>query len=177
MWVDEYDRHVSSPPLDFDVGSVSLPAGAASLESTSGSRALYISAETDMPDACWAWITYLGAQPKAVQWLPVRRDIVAGDAWRAQAGEEMAAAWASILGRSDLQPPSWGYSMASTYALYWLDEALADVLEGARPVDALTEAQTKASVFVSCMTDSGDPRGAWPACARKADPDIVLPSD
>jgi multiple sugar transport system substrate-binding protein len=172
MWIDEYHRHLGSPPLDFDVGLVSLPVGAASLAGVSSSRALYISAQTDVPDACWAWMTFLSAQPEAVQWLPVRRG-----AWRAGVGEELAAAWSSILSQSDLQPPSGGYSMASTYALYWLDEALADVLAGTPPADALVEAQAKASVFVSCMNDSDDPRGAWPTCARQADPDVVLPSE
>ena len=63
------------------------------------------------------------------------------------------------------------------FALYWLDEALADALAGARPAAALAEAQVKAVAFADCLASGGATEEAMYTCARQADPDVVLPGE
>jgi hypothetical protein len=62
---------------------------------------------------------------------------------------------------------------AGSGALYWLDVALENVLAGALPLEALTEAQVKAAAFVDCIGE-GDYQETWRACAQQADPGVVL---
>jgi len=175
MWIDFSDNHRGAPPLDFEVGVAPLPIGASPL-TTFSTRALFISAQTPHPDACWDWISFLSAQPEAVSWLPVRRDIAASDAWREQAGVETANAWLTILDRGKTIQRSWALS-AANYALYWFDEAFADVLAGARPAAALPEAQVKAAAFADCIAVSEVTEEVYRTCARQVDPNVVLPGE
>jgi ABC-type glycerol-3-phosphate transport system substrate-binding protein len=175
MWIDFYDNHRGAPPLDFEVGVAPLPIGASPL-TTFSTRALFISAQTPHPDACWDWISFMSAQPEAVSWLPVRRDIAASDAWREQAGAETANAWLTILDRGKTIQRPWALSTAN-YALYWFDEAFADVLAGARPAAALAEAQAKAAAFADCMAVSEVTEEVRRTCARQVDPNFVLPGE
>jgi ABC-type glycerol-3-phosphate transport system substrate-binding protein len=173
MWIDDHEHHVAAGALDFAVGVAPLPVGAVSFNATL--RALYISANATHPDACWAWITFLSAQPQAVRMLPVRRDVAESDAWRERAGPEAAQAWSEILARPQALQPSWYTDPVADRALYWFDEALAQVLDGVPPVDALASAQSKASAFTACMQENVEDRQAWRACARQADPAVTLP--
>jgi maltose-binding protein MalE len=175
MWVDYYDNHRGAPALDFDVGVAPLPAGAAPLTAYSP-QALFISAQTPHPNACWDWIAFLSAQPEAVSRLPLRYDIAASDAWRDQVGAETADAWQAFLDRGESPQRPWT-QMPNYFALYWLDEALVDALAGARPAAALAEAQVKAAAFAGCMASGGATEEAMYTCARQADPDVVLPGE
>jgi len=175
MWSDFYDNHRGAPPLNFEVGVAPLPAGAVPL-TTLSPRALFISAQTPHPDACWDWISFLSAQPEAVSWLPVRRDIAASEAWREQAGAKTADAWLAILDRGKTNQRPWAVSMAY-HALYWFDEAFADVLAGARPAAALAQAQSKAAAFADCMAVGEVTEEVYRTCARQVDPNVVLPGE
>jgi ABC-type glycerol-3-phosphate transport system substrate-binding protein len=173
IWVDEYQHHGVARPLEFRFGVAPLPAGAVSFPATL--RALYISANAADPDACWQWIAFLSAQPQAVRLLPVRRDVAASDAWRERVGQETAEAWMQILARPQAPQPPWYTDPVADHALYWFDEALAQVFAGASPTDALADAQGKASAFTSCMEERAEDEQAWRTCARQADPAITLP--
>lgn len=175
MWIDYFGNHRGAPPLDFDVGVGPLPAGAVPLTAFSP-RALFISAQTPHPNACWEWISFLSAQPEAVSLLPLCHDVAASDAWRERAGVETADAWQALLDRGEKPQRSWVQTPA-TFALYWLDEALADVLAGARPDAALAEAQAQAATFADCIASSELTEGTVRACARQTDPDVVLPGE
>jgi ABC-type glycerol-3-phosphate transport system substrate-binding protein len=175
MWIDFYDNHRGAPPLDFEVGAAPLPAGAVPLAAFLP-QALFISAQTPHPDACWDWISFLSAQPEAVSWLPVRRDLAASEAWREQAGTEAAHAWLTILDRGKTNQRLWALSTAY-YALYWFDEAFADVLAGARPAAALAEAQGKAAAFADCMASSEATQEGYRACIHEFDLDFLLPDE
>lgn len=170
MWVDTVAAHRGAPELPFEVGIAPLPAGAAPLERPS-TRALFISAGTPYAEACWAWIAFLSGQPEAVQWLPVRRDVAESRAGWGDATGETVDAWQSVLGREEAAPPPSRYARA----LYWLDEALAQVLAGASPFEALAQAQGKASAFADCLAGSAEAPDAWRACAQQADPEVALP--
>jgi ABC-type glycerol-3-phosphate transport system substrate-binding protein len=175
MWIDLYSNHRGAPPLDFEVGVAPLPAGAVPLTAFAP-RALFVSAQTPHPDACWDWISFLSAQPEAVSWLPVRRDIAASDAWREQAGAETADVWLTILDRGKTNQRPWAVPTAY-HALYWFDEAFADVLAGARPAAALSEAQVKAAAFADCMAVGEATEDVRRTCARQVDPNFVLPGE
>jgi multiple sugar transport system substrate-binding protein len=173
MWVDDHEHHVTAGALGFPVGVAPLPVGAVPFNATL--RALYISANATHPDACWAWITFLSAQPQAVRLLPVRRDVAESDAWRERAGPEAAQAWSEILARPQAPQPSWYTDPVADRALYWFDEALAQVLDDVPPADALASAQSKASAFTACMQENAEDQQAWRTCARQADPTVTLP--
>jgi hypothetical protein len=172
MWVDRLAYHRGAPALDFGIGVAPLPAGAAPLEQPS-LRALFISAETADPEVCWAWMAFLSAQPEAVQWLPVRRDVVTSDAWWGDATIEVVDAWKSVLDRERMPSAPQRYARA----LYWFDQAVEDVLAGVSPANALAAAQTKAVAFADCLDGKEDTPDAWVVCAQQADPDLVLPED
>ena len=138
MWVDAYSNHLQAPPLGFDAGVALLPRGAQAVP-TPDVRFLRINANAQNIDAVWAWVKFLSAQPEANMLLPVRRDIAANAAWRA------------MLERPEPLSGRWDVSATSYAALYWLDEALAQVLAGASPVAALEQAQAKAGTFVQCV--------------------------
>jgi ABC-type glycerol-3-phosphate transport system substrate-binding protein len=175
MWTDLYGNHGGAPSLDFNVGVVPLPAGAVPLADLV-SRALFISAQTPHAAACWDWIAFLSTQPEVVSWLPVHRDVAASEAWRERAGAGTADAWLTILDRIETLQRPWATSMGY-YALYWFDEALADVLAGAWPSAALAEAQSKATAFTDCIVGSEYSQESIHACARQADPGVVLPGE
>ena len=175
MWVDLYSNHRHAPPLDFKVGVAPPPAGAVPLAAFSP-RALFISAQAPYPTACWTWIAFLSAQPEAVSLLPARRDIAASDGWRNQVGPDTAGVWQTILVRGQAIQRPWPSSMAY-YALYWFDEALADVLAGARPSAALAKAQVKAAAFAECIAGRPHSQEIFQTCARQIDPTTALPGD
>ncbi len=175
MWVHDHGHHVAARALDFPVGIARLPAGAVSFPATL--RVLYISTAATDPDACWEWITFLSAQPQATRLLPVRRDAVASDAWGERAGREVAETWSASLARPRAPQPAWYTDPVADRALYWFDEALAQVFDGASPADALVEAQGIAFAFVLCMQDDAEGEQVWRSCVRQADPGITLPDE
>jgi len=172
MWVDEVQHHSVARPIEFPFGVAPLPAGDVSFPTTL--RALYISANAADPNASWQWIAFLSAQPQAVRLLPVRRDVAASDTWRERAGQETAEAWTEILARPQAPQPRWSTDPVSYRALYWFDEALAQVFAGTSPADAFGDAQSKASAFAACMQAHAEDEQAWRTCARQADPDATL---
>ena len=172
MWVDEVQHYSVARPIEFPFGVAPLPAGDVSFPATL--RALYISVNAMDPDACWQWIAFLSAQPQAVRLLPVRRDIAASDTWRERVGQETAEAWTEILAHPQASQPSWSTDPVPYRALYWFDEALAQVLDGASPDNALADAQDKAAAFIACMQAHAEDEQAWRACARQADPDLAV---
>jgi ABC-type glycerol-3-phosphate transport system substrate-binding protein len=175
MWDDGYSNHQMDPALGFPVGVVPLPTGKASFAGVD--RALFISAGTAHPEACWTWIAYLSAQPEAIRYLPARRDVAASDVWVQGVDTEAVEAWRAVLARAQAPVPPWTDDAVRDRALYWFDEALDEVLAGRPAVEALGEAQTRASAFVDCVVGSDGGQDAWRACAREIDPDVVLPEE
>jgi ABC-type glycerol-3-phosphate transport system substrate-binding protein len=174
-WVDLRGNHLIAPPLDFSVGVAPLPGGDLSTD-VSALRALFISAQTPHPRACWAWIAFLSKEGQAVSLFPAHQDIAKSDAWCEQVGADTANAWLSLLGRGKAAQLPWIDDWNIRFSLYWFDEALAEVLDGAPPIASLAEAQTKASTFVNCVS-AGEDKASWQTCARQADPDVVLPEE
>ena len=154
------------------MGVAPLPAGARSLSDISP-LGLFISAQAPNPEACWAWIAFVSAQPEAMPLLPVRRDTIQDATWRKRAGEDVAEAWLTILERGET-PSSLALASATSRATYWLHGALADMLAGGSPTSALAEAQKKALAYANCVATRSqeDTEEALRACAREADPQV-----
>jgi multiple sugar transport system substrate-binding protein len=175
MWSDSFrNRRHHASPLNFEVGVVPLPVGTVPLNEFR-TQALFISAQTPHPDACWNWIAFLSAQSGAMSELPVRFDVVADDDWREQVGEATADAWLTVLNRLETVRFPWSDHPAAYSALFWLDQALVDVFAGARPADALRVAQAKAVDFADCLSGRESDQEAVTECVFLVDPEADWP--
>ncbi|MCC7355684.1 MAG: extracellular solute-binding protein [Anaerolineae bacterium] len=171
MWPQSYSDHRFLAPLAYEVGVAPLPAGARAL-SQIVPWALFISAQTEHRDACWAWLSFVSGEPEAVSLLPVRRDVAASEAWRKEVGAATAAAWHAILERGEV---SSGLSLGldAGRETYWLYQAVAEALAGEAPATALAQAQKKAMAYTTCLAGRGAAtEEAVRACARQADPGV-----
>ncbi|HNT78457.1 MAG TPA: extracellular solute-binding protein [Anaerolineae bacterium] len=176
MWTHSFYLHHTAPPTDFADGIAPfLPGGVLALDSTA--HALAISAQAQAPEAAWAWVSFLSAQPEAVTLLPLNRAIAASPAWEQRVGEDTATAWRQIL---EQDYALWRPEATTTVrylALHWFDQALAEVLGGAPAAQPLAQAQASAAVFVDCCAGQAETTSAWTACARQADPAIEIPEE
>lgn len=133
----------------------------------------YISAQTEHPQACWDWLTFLGEQVTAVAGAPVRRSLTDSADFRQHVGADVADAYLAALQASDPAlvlgaQPSW---MGS--ANRWFYEAYDAVLDGGDAEQALGEAQRKAKAFVTCVETRHNLEGRelTEACALQIDPE------
>jgi ABC-type glycerol-3-phosphate transport system substrate-binding protein len=178
MWVDYLQDYAVSPPLPFEAGIAPLPvtSGSAGIQAATefNVSAYYISAHTAEPQACWEWLTFLSAQPGAVQLLPARRSIVESPSWQSRVSEADLPAYRAILGCDDTRifALRWDVPWLG-YAYPWLDEAFQAVLAGDGPERALAGAQHKAEAYVQCLEREGSfvDRDVLKACAGEVDPD------
>ena len=177
MWMESTAmaarRAMTNETLPYEVGVSVIPAGDYPL-SDIRAQSLFISAKAEHPDICWAWLSFLSAQPEAVSRLPARRDMAKDATWRLRVGQATADAWMALLEREE---PAHGRSYPS-YAyrtMYWLYVALDDVLGGTPPSSALAEVQKKASAFTACIAGTGEVTDEITfACAREADPQVRI---
>ncbi|MBN2003012.1 MAG: extracellular solute-binding protein [Anaerolineae bacterium] len=176
MWIHSFSAHNFAPPTDFTIGVAPFLSGGALAPDGSADN-LYISTKSANPEAAWAWLSFLSAQPEAVKLLPLNKGIAANPAWEQQVGRETATAWRQILDQDyRLWPPEMKSSIRYL-ALHWFDQALAEALAGGPVAPALERAQTSAAAFVECCADQDETWAAYIACARQADPQIELPEE
>ena len=172
MWTEPFNNHLWAPAAGFEVGVAPLPTGATLAERLFPDL-LYISADTQVAQACWEWISFLSAQPQAVVLLPARRDVAQGEEWRRLVGEEVATAWDETVARSqEQQLPN---PLGADILHYWLNEAFVEVLAGRDVSAALDDAQEKSMVVYTCLAEGESTIERWQACAREADPQVRLP--
>jgi multiple sugar transport system substrate-binding protein len=136
-------------------------------------EAHYISAQTEHPQACWDWLTFLSDQVAAVTGAPVRRSLAESAAFQQKVGANVAAAYLDALQASDPAlvlgaQPSW-----MGIANHWFRQAYDAVLDGTDAVQALGEAQQKAEAYVACLAvaEGFDDAAVSQACAREVDPE------
>lgn len=101
-----------------------------------------ISAQTDHPDDCWAWVVFL-SQHMHRRLAPARRSLVSSEAYEQLVGEEAAAMVASSLEGAVLLSPQ----VSADYAeeLEAFDRAITSITEGTlEPWDALERLQEAA---------------------------------
>ena len=160
-----------------NTGVAPLPAGA---EGASGNGSTYgylISAQTEAPQACWQWITFLTGQPGLTQGLPARRSVAESDAYRQQVGAERAAVYlASVTGaeRASVFDILTGQGWLSG-GIYWLGRAYDQVAAGEASIEeALDAAQKMADDYRACviLKDAVSNDEEWQACLLEVDPSL-----
>jgi len=179
MWTLMESYELTSDPEGLTVGVAPMPAGAGGdLAAYTSVAGVFISAQTQSPHACWEWITYLTAQPEAVEGAPTRRSVVESEAYRQRVGAERAAAYeASLDGHhsisfQSLSDQDWlmaGYSI-------WLVQAYGQVAEGQATVEqALDLAQRAFDDYRACVIvhDAVSDEEGWQACLAETDPSLA----
>ncbi|MGD9315874.1 MAG: extracellular solute-binding protein [Anaerolineae bacterium] len=162
---------------DLNLGSAPLPAEPGTAGgSYSGASGYFISAETENPQACWLWITYLTSQPGAMQGLPARISVAESNEYRQQVGAERADVYLASIG--DAEEATVSQLLAEEEwlggAIYWLGQAYSQVIEGEASVeDALDAAQKLADDYRACVITAGDfSQETWQTCAQEVDPSL-----
>jgi ABC-type glycerol-3-phosphate transport system substrate-binding protein len=150
--------------LPFTVGTATVPTGIAPLTSPPGSG-FFISRRAADPAPCWTWMKYLSSQPDVLSALPIRRSVFESAAYQQNIGPDVAAVYRAALA----QPTA---SFRAGYPVFWLRQALQDVIGGASPETVLDEAQQKADAFHACVTALDGSEQASVTCAKQVDPTI-----
>jgi ABC-type glycerol-3-phosphate transport system substrate-binding protein len=158
------------PPLNFDVGVLSLPLGPSGYRGGSFSPSAYhIMADTPHRQACWEWIRFLSTRPEAVQpvasasrmttqrFLPAHIATAESEAYIIQVGEEMAA----ILQNFMRSAPPADQTVTPDYLSSWMSpgnfllvEAYFEAVTGQASVtEALETADFKFDQYRQCLID------------------------
>ncbi len=139
MWSNYTDQNPGSTP--FAVGMAPLPVN--QLGRGIGVyryEAFFIASQTRHAEACWEWIRYLSAVPEVVQSVPARTGMLDNPALQTRLGEEAVAAYRATLAYEPLAP----LSLSESAQMYWLYQAVDEVLAGASLEGALGNAQRQA---------------------------------
>ncbi len=139
MWSNYTDQNPGSTP--FAVGMAPLPVN--QLGRGIGVyryEALFIASQTRHAEACWEWIRYLSMLPEVVQSVPARTGMLDSPVLQTQLGEEAVAAYRATLAYEPLLP----LSLSESAQMYWLYQAVDEVLVGASLEGALGNAQRQA---------------------------------
>jgi hypothetical protein len=102
---------------------------------------LFIAAETPYPQECWEWLKFVAAQETVVQGMPARPALLDSAEFAGRVGGDAVATYRALLGYADVSAFPTAQAAGQ---LQWLNQALADVLNGASPETALAEAQRRA---------------------------------
>lgn len=135
---------------------------------------LFISAQTQQVEACWAWLKYLSKEPAHMHlqdWFPARRSVAESDAFLQQArlgSSEVYTAYWNVLNRDTSTSADQVTLEATSPALdtFWIFQAIEQAIQGKNLEDALEKAQTRTQAYVSCYQASKK----WAECANQVDP-------
>jgi multiple sugar transport system substrate-binding protein len=179
MWLVTESWELVSDGDETKLGWASVPAGA---ESTAGAYRYvdghFISAHTQVGQACWEWIAFLTAQPETAWGVPARRSVVESEAYRQWVGEERAAVHEASVSGAERAPISANYGAEEWLHVVTLllERAYERVIEGEATVEeALDAAQHTFDAYRACVVTrevTSDEAG-WRACAEEADPDLA----
>jgi len=128
-------------PVEAEVGIAPLPVGTEKVTQFLY-EGMFIAADTPHPEACWEWLKFASAQTTLLRGVPARRSLLESADFAEQVGEEALESYRASLEYADVGIPA---SPEASAQFNWLLQALAEVLTGARPEVALTEAQRKAT--------------------------------
>jgi hypothetical protein len=105
-------------------------------------QGLFLAADTSHAAACWQWIGFLSQQPAAMQGMPARFSALESPAFAAQVTSDVLSTYRALADYDDLPVTP---SPEATAQLAYLHQAVADILDGARPEVALARAQEQAT--------------------------------
>jgi ABC-type glycerol-3-phosphate transport system substrate-binding protein len=160
------------PGYDFAVGAVPLP-GDRRQATDFDTWAVYVSAYSPHPRACWDWLTYLSDHLVAGPGVPARRSLAEEMPLDSEAEFESAASLAS-MDHASIRLDRWQDRTVWLGWVYpWFRRAVRDVLAGQQsPSEALATVQAQAEEFLSCLAAPGEALDEREArrCARQVDP-------
>jgi len=175
MWASHGPPVFPARRTESDIGVVPLPLGQHDISSYVSVKGYFVSAQSEFPQACWQWLTFLTGQAEAVQGLPARRSVAESAAYRQQVGDGRAAAY--LAGMTGSERPLLRFSDNAWLwgATYWLFQAYGQVLEGEANVEeALDAAQQRADDYRACVMalDASSDQEQWQACLQETDPTL-----
>ncbi len=127
MWVSSaFDVDFSEEgQRNYSTGAVPLPTGTGEVRGSGYQSAsgYFISANTELRDACWQWINFLTGQPNAGRGLPGRLSVAESDLFRQQAGPEVTDVYLASAASATQPPFSQQISDENSwlsYPIFWL---------------------------------------------------------
>jgi ABC-type glycerol-3-phosphate transport system substrate-binding protein len=176
MWTSEVVS-IFGDRGELNTGVAPLPVGIDGSSGGGSSYGYFISADTEVRQACWDFINYLTEQPGLTKGLPGRRSVAQSAAYRQLVGPERADVFqVSVSGSGDFSGDVFeGESWMSTAGSLWLGRAYDQVVKGeASAEDALNAAQKMADDYRACVIVNdvlADQQG-WQDCLLEVDPSI-----
>lgn len=170
MWLDTRGAIGATTAAATTGTLVPLPNVVGSALAPQPTRALYISAKTAHPEACWTWLTFLSTQRAALSsGFPARTSLATSAAFTQQAPPgvtELYAAYRPVLNSSSGATEHANVFDDSRLDLFWFYRAVDRALGGEDLERELSDAQTTTEAYVACVQGGT----AGPACATQIDP-------
>jgi ABC-type glycerol-3-phosphate transport system substrate-binding protein len=162
---------------EFDTGAAPLPAGTGEARGSGYQSATgyFISADTEVRDACWQWIKFLTEQPSMGMGLPARQALAESDAFSEQVGPELAEAYLASMASATDAPYSQQIADENSwlnFPVIWLYGAYSQIVkDGLSVEEALENAQQLADEYRACIieADAFDDEDAQQACMLAID--------
>jgi ABC-type glycerol-3-phosphate transport system substrate-binding protein len=162
---------------EYDTGAVPLPVGTGEALGSGYQSATgyFISADTQVREACWQWIKFLTEQPSMGSGLPARQELAESDAFREQVGPELAEAYLASMANATEAPYSQQIADENSwlnYPVVWLYSAYSQIVkDGLSVEEALENAQQSADEYRACIieADAFDDEEAQQACMLEID--------
>ncbi|MFN2224324.1 MAG: hypothetical protein ACK2UH_17335, partial [Candidatus Promineifilaceae bacterium] len=162
---------------EFDTGAVPLPIGTGEARGSGYQSATgyFISADTQVREACWEWIKFLTRQPGTGSGLPARQEVAQSDAFREQVGPELADAYLASMANATEAPYSQQIADENSWLSYpviWLYNAYSQIVrDGVSVEEALENAQQMADEYRACIIEANafDDEEAQQACMLEID--------
>jgi hypothetical protein len=101
---------------------------------------LFMASETPHPDVCWAWFRALSSEADLIEGIPARVTLLDSPSLQSRLGEETVATYRAVLEYDPLP----ALSLSEIAQIRWLYEAVGEILTGASPEGALSQAQQQA---------------------------------
>ena len=129
---------------------------------------MYISAQTDKPQACWTWLKYFSTRTGLFADFPARRSAAHSDAMNQEHPGLAAAydAYAAALERTGQLPPGGHGRGTSPIDYYWFYQAIDRALHGKNLDQELAAAQALTEQYIACRRSGGQHQ----TCAQQVDP-------
>jgi multiple sugar transport system substrate-binding protein len=162
----------SDPGDGFAAGAVPLP-GDDRQATYFDTWAAYVSAYSQHPGACWAWLVYLSDHMAEGPGVPARRSVA--EEMPIGAAELGRAASLASMGHEGTRLDRWRDRSAWTGWVYpWFQQGVLDVLAGERSASEVLEGvQAQAAEFLTCLETPGEAldEEEAQACALEVDPE------
>ncbi len=140
------------------IGVAPIPEGLnASLELVNGmiqtTQGHFISKDTQYPQACWEWLSFISADPTAFYGVPVRKSVAASSNWEARVGTQTATVYRATLEQvTPYQGPSTSSSDGEIFSITQLfTNILGKVLKGQNPQTVIVAEQKSIDKYMACI--------------------------